>query len=248
MTHSLRVRPSPSLTTQTAITLRNYLHRQFIDGGKLPGEHELAERLGVNRGTLRGALKLLEQEGLITRRQGDGTYANAHVINIKTRFDELIEYQQLIQLSGYESQRTILSVEIEKASDEIAGRLNIKPRSPLLVMRQVLSADCNPAIYLDDALPVGLIKEEYDEREIQESFFNFLEEKCHIRFDYTISEIEPCVCHGPIAEILKLEPCQAALKATATCYDENSQPFMYSQSHYNPNFIHFTVLRKRKYL
>lgn len=246
MSDSLRVKPSPSLESKTANILRQYISKQFASGGKLPGEHELAERMGVNRGTLRGALKLLEQDGLITRRQGDGTYANPHVISIKTRLEYLIEYWQLIQSSGYEPQAKILSIEIEEASNEIADRLNIEPHARLLVTHQVLSADGNPAIYVEDVIPFELIKEEYDERELKESFFDFLEERCYVRLDYTISEIEPCVCNDQVAEVLDLEPYQAVLKASATCYSENSKPIVYSESYYNPNFIRFSVLRKRK--
>ncbi len=45
----------------------------FGVGDKLPPERELAERLGVNRGSLREAIKSLELIGLVRTRQGDGT-------------------------------------------------------------------------------------------------------------------------------------------------------------------------------
>ncbi len=248
MPDSLRVKPSPSLASKTANVLRQYLSEKFSDGGKLPGEHELAERLGVNRGTLRGALKLLEQEGLIIRKQGDGTYANPRVIGIKTRLDDIIEYQELIKASGYEPDATMLSIEIEEASEQIATQLNIEPRSPILVARQVLSADGNPSIYVEDAIPIKLIKEEYDQSELEISVLDFLEEKCFVRLDYTISEIEPCICSEKIAEILAMEPCQAVLKTVATCYSENSEPIMFSRSYYKTSFIRFSIVRKRKHL
>ena len=41
---------------------------------KLPGETELAERYGYSRQTVRHALSVLEEEGLIRRRRGSGTY------------------------------------------------------------------------------------------------------------------------------------------------------------------------------
>lgn len=246
MPDSLRVKSSPSLVTKTTHVLHQYISKEFASGGKLPGEHELAERLGVNRGTLRGALKLLEQDGLITRRRGDGTYANPHVISIKNRLEYLIEYWDLIRSSGYEPQAEILSVEIEGASDKIAGQLNIESNSPLLVTQLVLLADGNPAIYVEDAIPLQLIKEEYVEQELKESFFDFLEDRCFVHLDYSVSNIEPCTCSDQVAGILGLGPCQAVLKASAVLYTENSEPIVYSESYYNPNFIHFSVLRKRK--
>lgn len=46
---------------------------KYPPGSKLPPERELAKHLGVNRSSLREALKKLEQQGLIRIRQGDGT-------------------------------------------------------------------------------------------------------------------------------------------------------------------------------
>lgn len=46
---------------------------QYAAGAKLPPERELAKKLGVNRASLREALKKLEHMGLVKIRQGDGT-------------------------------------------------------------------------------------------------------------------------------------------------------------------------------
>jgi GntR family transcriptional repressor for pyruvate dehydrogenase complex len=46
---------------------------QYAPGAKLPPERELSKRLGVNRASLREALKKLEHLGLVRIRQGDGT-------------------------------------------------------------------------------------------------------------------------------------------------------------------------------
>jgi GntR family transcriptional regulator, transcriptional repressor for pyruvate dehydrogenase complex len=46
---------------------------QYVAGDKLPPERHLAKELGVNRSSLREALKKLEHLGLVKIRQGDGT-------------------------------------------------------------------------------------------------------------------------------------------------------------------------------
>ncbi|HUS65618.1 MAG TPA: GntR family transcriptional regulator [Kofleriaceae bacterium] len=46
---------------------------QYRPGAKLPAERELARTMGVNRASLREALKRLEHQGLVRIRQGDGT-------------------------------------------------------------------------------------------------------------------------------------------------------------------------------
>jgi len=47
---------------------------RFRPGDRLPPEQELAGMLGVSRGTLRSALRRLEETGEIVRRQGSGTF------------------------------------------------------------------------------------------------------------------------------------------------------------------------------
>ncbi len=45
----------------------------YRPGDRLPPERELAVKLGVNRGSVREALKKLEQLGLVSTRRGDGS-------------------------------------------------------------------------------------------------------------------------------------------------------------------------------
>jgi GntR family transcriptional regulator, transcriptional repressor for pyruvate dehydrogenase complex len=62
------------LAQEVAAQLRTLILRgRYRAGEKLPPERRLAETLGVNRATLREALKTLEHMGLVRIRQGDGT-------------------------------------------------------------------------------------------------------------------------------------------------------------------------------
>jgi GntR family transcriptional repressor for pyruvate dehydrogenase complex len=45
----------------------------FVPGCKLPQERELARQFGVNRSSLRQALKVLQLMGVLSQRVGDGT-------------------------------------------------------------------------------------------------------------------------------------------------------------------------------
>ena len=60
---------------QLAATLRSEVRQILRQGGsKLPSEAEIAGRYHMSRQTVRHALKLLEEEGIIRRRQGSGSY------------------------------------------------------------------------------------------------------------------------------------------------------------------------------
>lgn len=53
----------------------------FESGQKLPPERELAEQFGVSRPSLREAIQKLEVKGLVTRKQGGGTFVSQTLIN-----------------------------------------------------------------------------------------------------------------------------------------------------------------------
>lgn len=77
--------PSPSPLAFTAVRktrvfegVAQQLQRLIVDGAlkpgeRLPPERELCARLGVSRGSLRDAIRMLELAGLVVPRQGEGT-------------------------------------------------------------------------------------------------------------------------------------------------------------------------------
>lgn len=72
---------------------------QFKHNDRLPPERELAQRFGVTRGDLRKALAELEQDGLIWRHVGRGTFIGARpVLNLAdaTYLGELASPAQVI--------------------------------------------------------------------------------------------------------------------------------------------------------
>jgi GntR family transcriptional repressor for pyruvate dehydrogenase complex len=65
--------PAPSAVDACADALRNaILSGELPAGVRLPAERALAQRFGVNRVTVRGALSRLEAEHLVSVRQGSG--------------------------------------------------------------------------------------------------------------------------------------------------------------------------------
>ena len=48
--------------------------RTFAEGKRLPGEADLCQRFGVARNTVRQAIALLERQGIVERRKGEGTF------------------------------------------------------------------------------------------------------------------------------------------------------------------------------
>src|SRR5215813_12237296 len=79
--------------------IADQLERAIADGRypadtRLPGEIEIAKRLGVNRHTVRRALAALADRGLVRPERGSGTYVETrrlrYPIRSRTRFSEIV--------------------------------------------------------------------------------------------------------------------------------------------------------------
>jgi DNA-binding FadR family transcriptional regulator len=99
------------------------IEQKLKPGDLLPSENILAENIGVSRGTIREAMKILSAFGIIEIRRGDGTYI-ATSANRKI-FDPLIfsliitntDSEELIQLREM-MEAGIIDLIIKNATDE----------------------------------------------------------------------------------------------------------------------------------
>ena len=67
-------------TQKVYLWMRTYIdENKFANSSRLPSENVLSIRLSVSRETVRAAFKRLEEEGLIRRIKGSGTYINREV-------------------------------------------------------------------------------------------------------------------------------------------------------------------------
>jgi DNA-binding GntR family transcriptional regulator len=95
------IKRAPSLVEQVKTHLKERIINHEFDDGRVPPEMELAGELQVSRNTVRDALSRLEMEGVVTRRQGAGTFVNEAVRLVKTRLEEIVPYETLIREQGY---------------------------------------------------------------------------------------------------------------------------------------------------
>ena len=93
---------APNLPESIAAQLRNdILDGTYKAGERLPAERDLASRLGVNRGSVREALKKLEQMGLVVIRRGDG----ATVRHLLAERDQLHRYSDVRSFTSQDRTR-----------------------------------------------------------------------------------------------------------------------------------------------
>ncbi len=90
---------SDGAPARLAAQLRERILRgAFRDGQRLPSERQLAAQHEVSRGTVREALRLLEQGALLTRRRGSGSYVTYTAESDGAERDDVAEITSPLQL------------------------------------------------------------------------------------------------------------------------------------------------------
>ena len=96
----------------------------FAIGSPLPREKKLAEEFGVARMTIRKAIDLLVDWGLVVRRHGSGTYVARKDVHHET--SNLTGLAEVLRKQGKEVVSQVLAFEVMPAPPAIASLLRIK--------------------------------------------------------------------------------------------------------------------------
>ena len=102
------------------LTLATKIRRLVISaqpGAALPSEARLAAQFNVGRTTVREALKLVEQEGLIDVRHGSGRFARPH-LSVERPISRYESVTDLLRSLGYQSTNRIVAREVRAASSD----------------------------------------------------------------------------------------------------------------------------------
>ena len=121
---------------------RGIAEDRFRAGERLPGETEIAEVYRVNRHTVRRALAVLAERGLVRAERGSGTYVEAprltYPLRSRTRFSEIVD------AGGREPRGQLIAAKEEAAKRELARLLGLKTGAPLVLIEALRFADRTP--------------------------------------------------------------------------------------------------------
>jgi len=124
-------------------------------GQKLPSERELAENYEIDRKTLRKAISILIDEGLLESLQGKGTYITQQAITY--RIETLDNLAQTMTDSGIMPATRLLYKEKRAAGPKYARLLEIDPGDEVLRIVRLRLGDGEPLALQDTYVPVALI-------------------------------------------------------------------------------------------
>lgn len=237
-----------SLSQNVRESLRSYFEQLRSENiEKLPPEAELAQKLSVSRGTIRQALDDLEKEGLVLRIHGRGTFLNPNGFQVKANMNTLLEFGNVIQLSGYESSSEIVSVEKSSISGYIAHCLQLDKDCQAFRVVRVYYADNSPAIFSLAFIPVDIFESNPD-MTVWKDFTNFevIRQKCGrliIRDQVEVSAVTLADAEKEIEYPMKNMP-NALLRLEACGFDQDNVPVIYGIAYYDTDLVRFQLFRE----
>lgn len=126
----------------------------FKSGSALPGERSIAEALSLSRVTVRKALAMLEEEGMLSRRQG----ARSEIGNrVEKSLSTLTSFSEDLRARGMEPGCVWLSKQLSRPSPTEMMALGISANAQVLRMRRVRTADGAPIAVEHAAVPVRFL-------------------------------------------------------------------------------------------
>ncbi len=226
--------------------VRDHLYRDLMDGvfppgTKLPNEQELAERYDVSRITIRDAVGGLVTSGLVTRRQGSGTYVNA-ALPRRHSLDSTVSYTSMIAASGMKAGEIVLSRVTRPAqADEIAA-LRVDQGTELVCLERIRTADETPVIYSEDRIPAPLVAD-VPPRRLDASLYTALADAGSPVVSASATLV-PVLADARLARLLGVRRGSPLLAIDEIDFDGDGRPVMLSAEWHVPGVFEMHLNRR----
>ena len=219
---------------------------EFKFGDQLPSEHDLSRRYRVSRMTLREALRALEEEGLVARKQGTGTFVKASSQRIKSILDVNYGVTEMIKNMGFHPGTKEIKVEEVLADSHMVKALNVKEGSKIITIERVRTADNAPVVYTLDMIPVSVLSNIDDIKELGESVYDFLEKKCNVVLSSNTARLFSTKATRKLANKLKIKLNSPLFLLEQMDTDQTGKPIMFSREYFVNDYFDFVIFRRRK--
>lgn len=194
-------------------------------GSPLPAEIRLAEEFGVSRMTIRKAIDLLVNWGLVVRRHGSGTYVVKKDVHQETM--NLTGLVEVMREQGREVVSEVLEFNVMPAPPAIASQLRIKIDEQIYYSRRVRYVDGKSLMVEDSYMPMKLFRN-LSVAHLEGSKFSYIEDECHIIVCGNYESLTPVLADRKMAKLLNIDELTPILRITSLSYSDSGEYVNYS--------------------
>ncbi|HEV2676420.1 MAG TPA: GntR family transcriptional regulator [Aliidongia sp.] len=233
----------PSKTQLVYLALRDRIANGRLDSqGALPGEQALAVQHGVSRVTVRRALAELEKEGLITRRQGAGTFVVEG--GAKPIVADLSNVLANIVAMGRETAVRLLEFAYRDPPAAIAQALKLASGEKTQFSVRVRLIDSQPFAHLTTDVPerIGVT---YTEADLATRPLLALLERSGVQIERATQEITAVLASPEIAAALDVDVGSALIGMKRTVFASDGSGVEHLSALYRPDryALHMDMVR-----
>ena len=214
------------------------------EGERIPSEHQLCAQFKVSRPTIRQALDVLVQEGLLYRHAGRGTFSTPtpggdRKLRIIGSLDDMIAL-------GDETWFKLVSREIVPLAANIAQALRLPPGSTAYRLTGVRLADAGPfqyiTAYLPEAVGRALGEEDLTSRS---ALIGAIERQLGVRIKVVDQVTDAVLAPRHVAELLQIRPRTPLLLFERTYFATSGEPVEHAVTYQSPRRYPYRVVLSR---
>lgn len=153
-----RAAPVPLYHQVVNVIRRHIDDGTWAPGERVPSERQLAEFLGVSRITVRHAMRLACQEGILEPRPGVGTFV-ARPGQLNQDLAEVRTFERTLADQGHVASTDILRSETSMNDLALSGTLQLDPGATLYKLQLLGRGDSTPVVLYDSCFPLELGRE-----------------------------------------------------------------------------------------
>jgi DNA-binding GntR family transcriptional regulator len=203
--------------------MENITFEYWKKGHKLPAEEDLAKHIDVSRGTVRKAISLLIEQGLLIQVQGKGTFVEKQKISYPFA-QELISFAESMESKGYTFRTNVLEMKVVKASPDIQHKLGLGENEAVFYLKRVRFIKHEPAILLENWVSLkycyGIEYEDFE----QTSLFKAIEKRIDGKINLGIRNFSAKSLDKEQADLLGLEVSDPVLYIDQITFGLNQVP------------------------
>jgi GntR family transcriptional regulator len=217
----------------------------FRPGNQLPSEADLADRFGVGRSTVREALKLLEEDGLVIVRHGHGRFvAPGH--RVEGPITRLESVTEMMERLGFRLSTRVLEMTTGPATSDEAQALGLVTRAEVVRVARLRLQGDDPVIYSVDVFPRSLLDVAPEELDWTGSLLATLERLGHRLVSATalIRAVRPPDAVAAQVGVQPLDPWLLLIQQASVA---DGTHILYSHDYHRGDLFTFEALRRRDY-
>lgn len=221
--------------------IMDYVEKKDLQatGECLPSERELCELFGASRMTVRKAINELEEEQLLYRIRGKGTFVKRED-QINQSLSRLTGFTEDMSARGKTTHSNILLCEITAATKTVAEKLQLNAGDDVIILRRLRLVEDEPmgieTCYLNGALCKRMLQES-----LGDSLYAYMRNVLHIYPTRAIQSIEVGNLAEWEADLLGDHNMKIALLTHRQTFNEKNQPIEYTVSKYRSDRYKYYV-------